>query len=72
MWIFASVKRTLLIFISIVMLVAVLFWLYLNIQASVSVSSHHAQIHLPESLPTKIYVGNYLQTQSSVRFTVTW
>lgn len=27
MWIFASVKRTLLIFISIVMLVAVLFWL---------------------------------------------
>ena len=64
MWIFASVKRTLLIFISIVMLVAVLFWLYLNIQASVSVSSHHAQIHLPESLPTKIYVGNYLQTRS--------
>ncbi|MBJ9985294.1 hypothetical protein IAE19_07525 [Acinetobacter sp. S40] len=64
MWFFSSLKRTLLIFISIVSLVAVLFWLYLNIQASVSVSSHHAQIHLPESLPTKIHVGNYLQTRS--------
>ncbi|MCU4414878.1 hypothetical protein KTH71_12690 [Acinetobacter sp. WU_MDCI_Axc73] len=61
---FASVKRTILIFISVVILVAILFWLYLNIQASVSVSSHHAQIHLPESLSTKIHVGNYLQTRS--------
>ncbi|RKG31535.1 hypothetical protein D7V21_13775 [Acinetobacter guerrae] len=64
MWIFASVKRTLVLFVCVVILVAILFWLYLNILASVSVSSHHAQIHLPESLPTKIHVGNYLQTRS--------
>ncbi|WP_187695327.1 hypothetical protein [Acinetobacter guerrae] len=61
---FASVKRTLVLFVCVVILVAILFWLYLNILASVSVSSHHAQIHLPESLPTKIHVGNYLQTRS--------
>ncbi|WP_213073709.1 hypothetical protein [Acinetobacter ihumii] len=61
---FASAKRAIITFLSIVILVAVLFWLYLNIQASVAVSSHHAQIHLPESLPTKIHVGNYLEARS--------
>ena len=71
MWIFASVKRAIILFLSIVVLVAFLFWLYLNIQASVAVSSHHAQIHLPESLPTKIHVGNYLQAHSSGRLDTT-
>jgi len=44
--------------------VAVLFWLYLNIQANMQVSASEAQIQLSDSLPTKIQVGNYLETQS--------
>ncbi|QSE44751.1 hypothetical protein JW980_10525 [Acinetobacter johnsonii] len=60
MWIFQSAKRLILSFVCIVILVAVLFWLYLNMQVSAS----EAQIQLSDSLPTKIQVGNYLETQS--------
>ena len=46
------------------LLVAVLFWLYLNVQASLQVSAHNAEIQLSDSLPTQIHVGNYLETQA--------
>lgn len=64
MRIFQSAKRLILSFVCIVILVAVLFWLYLNIQANMQVSASEAQIQLSDSLPTKIQVGNYLETQS--------
>lgn len=64
MWIFESPKRMILSFIAAVFLVAVLFWLYLNMYASMQVRANHADIQLSHSLPTKISVGNYLQTQS--------
>ena len=64
MRIFQSVKQLVLSFVCIVILVAVLFWLYLNIQANMQVSASEAQIQLSDSLPTKIQVGNYLETQS--------
>ena len=62
MRIFQSAKRLILSFVCIVILVAVLFWLYLNIQANMQVSASEAQIQLSDSLPTKIQVGNYLET----------
>lgn len=64
MWIFDSVKKMLFSFILVVIFVAVLFWLYLNIQASMQVSAQNAEIQLSDSLPTKIHVGNYLETQA--------
>ncbi len=64
MWIFQSTKRIILSFIAVALLVAVLFWLYLNIYASMQVRAKNADIQLSHSLPTKISVGNYLQTQS--------
>ena len=64
MWIFQSAKRLVLSFMCVVILVGALFWLYLNIQASMQVSANEAQIQLSDSLPTKIQVGNYLETQS--------
>jgi hypothetical protein len=64
MWIFQSAKRLVLSFVCAVILVGALFWLYLNIQASMQVSASEAQIQLSDSLPTKIQVGNYLETQS--------
>lgn len=64
MWIFQSAKRLVLGFVCVVILVGALFWLYLNIQASMQVSASEAQIQLSDSLPTKIQVGNYLETQS--------
>lgn len=57
-------KSTLISFFLIMVLTAILFWLYLNIQASVVVSAHESDIRLPESLETKIHVGNNLQVQS--------
>ncbi|RDF62207.1 hypothetical protein DWA04_14875, partial [Acinetobacter baumannii] len=51
-------------FFLIMILTAILFWFYLNIQASVVVSAHESDIRLPESLETKIHVGNNLQVQS--------
>ena len=64
MWIFQSAKRLVLSLVCVVILVGALFWLYLNIQASMQVSASKAQIQLSDSLPTKIQVGNYLETQS--------
>lgn len=64
MWIFQSAKRIILSFVVVVLLVALLFWLYLNIQASMQVTAQQANIQLSDSLPTKIEVGNYLETQS--------
>lgn len=64
MWIFQSAKRLVLSFVCVVILVGALFWLYLNIQASMQVSASEAQIQLSDSLPTQIQVGNYLETQS--------
>lgn len=45
------------------LLIAVLTWLYLNVQASMYVSAQDASIRLSDELPTKIAVGNYLQAQ---------
>ncbi|MCE6006567.1 hypothetical protein ACNJ69_00985 [Acinetobacter soli] len=64
MWLFGSLKRTLLSFVAVAGLVALLFWLYLNIQASMYVSAQHAQVQLSEYLPTRIEVGNHLETHS--------
>lgn len=64
MWLFGSLKRTLLSFVAVVGLVALLFWLYLNIQASMYVSAQHAQVQLSEYLPTRIEVANHLETHS--------
>jgi len=64
MWIFRSLKHWLICFVVSVVLIAVLFWLYLNIQASLKVSAQQADIQLSHSLPTIIHVGNYLETQS--------
>ena len=64
MQILHSLKWFAICFIIVVLLVAALFWLYLNIQASMHVSAHNADIQLSHSLPTKIEVGNYLDVQS--------
>lgn len=61
---FGSLKSILISFFLIMILTAILFWFYLNIQASVVVSAHESDIRLPESLETKIHVGNNLQVQS--------
>lgn len=47
-----------LIFVSIIFLVALCFWLYLNIQASMQVDAEQANIRLPKSLPVKIDINN--------------
>ncbi len=64
MWLFSSIRNLVISFFLIMISVAVLFWLYLNIQASMNVSAKHATIQLSESLPTKISVGNHLQTHA--------
>ncbi len=64
MWFAHSFRKLLLIFVIIVLLVAISVWLYLNIQASMHVDAKNAQIHLPDALPTKIHVGNYLETHA--------
>lgn len=64
MWMLKSWKGVLISFVLIVTLVASLFWLYLNVQASMQVTANNSMIELPESLPVKIEVGNYLETQS--------
>ncbi len=64
MKIFYSVQYLIFSFILVVALVAIGFWLYLNVQASMHVSAQNADIQLSQSLPTKINVGNYLQAQS--------
>ncbi|NAS05223.1 hypothetical protein GPS47_06365 [Acinetobacter haemolyticus] len=59
-----SYKSILISFVILTTLVAILFWFYLNIQASVMVSAQQADIRLPESLSTKIQVGEHLQVHS--------
>lgn len=61
---YRSIKVWVIIFLIITGLVAVLFWLYLNIQASMHVTAKDSKIRLPASLPVKIDVGNFLETQS--------
>ncbi|MGE8540488.1 MAG: hypothetical protein ACN6NX_04240 [Acinetobacter sp.] len=65
MWIFQSFKRLIFSFAMTVFFIALLFWLYLNIQANLQVTARDASVELSHSLPTQIQVGNYLQTQSS-------
>ncbi|MCX5467955.1 hypothetical protein [Acinetobacter nematophilus] len=64
MWIFKSFKTAIFSFLMVVFAIAVCVWLYLNIQTSMQVSAQKAQIQLSESLPTKIHVGNYLETHA--------
>ena len=64
MTVFNSLKSLLILGVIVCILVAILFWLYLNVQASMHVSSKNAQVRLSHSLPTKIHVGNYLETMS--------
>ncbi|WP_111858567.1 hypothetical protein [Acinetobacter sp. CFCC 10889] len=64
MAVFHTIRNLLVSFILVVLLVAVLFWLYLNLQASMQVSAHNAEIQLSDELPTQIHVGNYLETQA--------
>lgn len=59
-----SVKYWLYGFIAITSLVALLFWIYLNVQASLQVKARQANIQLSHSLPTIIHVGNYLQAHA--------
>ncbi|ANF81475.1 hypothetical protein A3K93_04245 [Acinetobacter sp. NCu2D-2] len=51
-------------FIVVTLLIATLIWFYLNIQASMQVSARNSSIRLSDELPTKIAVGNYLQTHA--------
>lgn len=60
-----ALKYWVLGFIAVMGVVAVLFWIYLNIQASLQVEAHQADIELSHSLPTKIHVSNYLQAHAS-------
>lgn len=50
-------KSAFISFVILTTLVAILFWFYLNIQASLMVSAQQADIRLPESLATQIQVG---------------
>lgn len=59
-----SLKSLLISFVIVTTLVAILFWFYLNIQASLIVSAQQADIRLPESLGTKIQVGDHLKVRS--------
>lgn len=64
MIIFSSVRRMLLYFFILVVLIAILFWLYLNLQTSMYVRAEKAKILLSDRFETKIHVGNYLQTHA--------
>lgn len=64
MMIFNSVRNIILSFLLLVTLIAVLFWLYLNVQASMQVSAQNANIQLSDSLPTRIHVGNFLEAHA--------
>lgn len=59
-----TLKSLLISFVIVTTLVAILFWFYLNIQASLIVSAQQADIRLPESLGTKIHVGDHLRVKS--------
>jgi len=65
MIIFDSIRHFVLSFLVLVLSVAVFFWLYLNLQASLYVSAKDAQIQLPVSLATQIHVGNQLAAHAA-------
>jgi hypothetical protein len=62
--VFFSYRFWCLSFIGLVATIALLFWLYLNVIASMQISAHRSEIILPTSLPTQIHVGNYLDIHS--------
>lgn len=64
MILFSSMRRLILLFIVLVLLIATGFWLYLNLQASMYVTAHKANIELSDRFETKIHVGNHLQTNA--------
>ncbi|MDH0030418.1 MULTISPECIES: hypothetical protein [unclassified Acinetobacter] len=66
-----SLKSLLISFVILTTLVAILFWFYLNIQASLIVSAQQADIRLPQSLATKIQVGDHLQVKSEGKLNTT-
>ncbi|WP_333662806.1 hypothetical protein [Acinetobacter sp.] len=66
-----SFKSLLISFVILTTLVAILFWFYLNIQASLIVSAQQADIRLPQSLATKIQVGDHLQVKSEGKLNTT-
>lgn len=66
-----SFKSLLISFVILTTLVAILFWLYLNIQASLIVSAQQADIRLPQSLATKIQVGDHLRIKSEGKLNTT-
>lgn len=61
--IFNSLRYMIVALFGIIVLTAILFWLYLNVQASMSVTAQRSKIQLSKDLPTKISVGNYLETR---------
>ncbi|MDM1020004.1 hypothetical protein QSV37_06740 [Acinetobacter sp. VNK23] len=66
-----SFKSLLISFVILTTLVAILFWFYLNIQASLIVSAQQVDIRLPQSLATKIQVGDHLQVKSEGKLNTT-
>ena len=66
-----SLKSLLISFVILTTLVAILFWFYLNIQASLIVSAQQADIRLPQSLATKIQVGDHLRVKSEGKLNTT-
>lgn len=67
MWLISSYRVLCISFIVLTLAIAALFWLYLNVVASMQISAHRSEIMLPESLPTRIHVGNYLDIHSQGR-----
>lgn len=53
-----------LLFLTVMLIVAVGTWLYLNVQASLQVKSTDAQVELSNSLPTSIDIGQHLQVKA--------
>ncbi len=66
-----SIKSFVISFVILTTLVAILFWLYLNIQASLIVSAQQADIRLPESLATQIQIGDHLRVKSQGQLNTT-
>ena len=59
-----SIRIWAILFVITTCSIAVLFWFYLNIQASMHIKAQHASVRLPDALPTKISIGNHLQTHA--------
>lgn len=71
MLIFKSLKSLMISFVILTTLIAILFWFYLNIQASLIVSAQQADIRLPQSLSTKIQIGDHLHVRSEGKLNTT-